>query len=426
MYTDGGMEDLQRIVDALADKLGRSVAIDDPEMKLRSYSAHHGHVDKVRLASILTRAVSPEVAAWAYSHKIKRASEPVRVGRNDELDYDPRLCVPIRRDNELLGFLWLIDADFSLTGEDIEAAVAAAGAAGDVMHEDRLRDDLRRGRERELLRDLLSDSEDVRQGAAESLAESDILVAAKAYAVFVVRTRAAEDHDPDALEGAVNAGLDDLRARHSRRHLLYLARPDHWLVVAATGERSIRVAPMALAQETHGVVSRALGRVGGGTVLVGVGDSQSAATGVRDAYRQARYAVQVAEVVSSFGPVVAWEQLGIYRMLIKFPVEELSREAMPAGLMTLLARRDGPTMLSTLETFLDLGTSMGATAEALNVHRVSLYARLRRIEEIAGVDLRDGQERLALHLGLKLARLAGIYSGAIPRVGHPVARDLSA
>src|SRR5260370_30511076 len=105
------MEELQQIVDVLADRLGRSVAIDDPAMKLRSDSAHYGHVDKVRLASILTRTVSPEVAAWAYSHKIKRATAPIRVGRNAELDYEPRLCIPIRRENELLGFLWLIDAD---------------------------------------------------------------------------------------------------------------------------------------------------------------------------------------------------------------------------------------------------------------------------------------------------------------------------
>ncbi|SEP14607.1 hypothetical protein SAMN04489732_10442 [Amycolatopsis saalfeldensis] len=32
---------------------------------------------------------------------------------------------------------------------------------------------------------------------------------------------------------------------------------------------------------------------------------------------------------------------------------------------------------------------------------------MRRIEQIAGVDLADGQQRLALHLGIKLARLQG-------------------
>ncbi|MEO3876485.1 helix-turn-helix domain-containing protein [Nonomuraea sp. B12E4] len=45
------------------------------------------------------------------------------------------------------------------------------------------------------------------------------------------------------------------------------------------------------------------------------------------------------------------------------------------------------------------------TAASLCIHRASLYYRLRRIEEIASVDLSSGDDRLALHLGLKVARL---------------------
>jgi DNA-binding PucR family transcriptional regulator len=34
-----------------------------------------------------------------------------------------------------------------------------------------------------------------------------------------------------------------------------------------------------------------------------------------------------------------------------------------------------------------------------------MYHRLRRIERIAGVDLRDGDDRLTLHVGLRIRRL---------------------
>jgi DNA-binding PucR family transcriptional regulator len=43
------------------------------------------------------------------------------------------------------------------------------------------------------------------------------------------------------------------------------------------------------------------------------------------------------------------------------------------------------------------------------LHRGTLYYRLQKAERIAGVDLRSGGDRLALHLGLKLARLIGLY-----------------
>jgi len=48
-----------------------------------------------------------------------------------------------------------------------------------------------------------------------------------------------------------------------------------------------------------------------------------------------------------------------------------------------------------------------ATAERLQLHRTTLYYRLQRVEQLAGTDLKDGHERLCLHLALKLARLTG-------------------
>jgi DNA-binding PucR family transcriptional regulator len=41
------------------------------------------------------------------------------------------------------------------------------------------------------------------------------------------------------------------------------------------------------------------------------------------------------------------------------------------------------------------------------VHRATIYHRLRRIEELTGFDLSDGERRLVLHLGIKAARLLG-------------------
>ncbi|MHB8509730.1 MAG: hypothetical protein ACYDGR_13960 [Candidatus Dormibacteria bacterium] len=58
------------------------MAIDDPTLHLRAYSAHHGHVDQVRLTSILTRTVPSDVQAWALGQGIKLATQPHRVPGN--------------------------------------------------------------------------------------------------------------------------------------------------------------------------------------------------------------------------------------------------------------------------------------------------------------------------------------------------------
>ncbi|PWR17265.1 hypothetical protein DKT69_01110 [Micromonospora sicca] len=43
------------------------------------------------------------------------------------------------------------------------------------------------------------------------------------------------------------------------------------------------------------------------------------------------------------------------------------------------------------------------------MHRTTLYYRLQRVESLADRDLKDGNERLCLHLALKLGRLTGRY-----------------
>ncbi len=51
------------------------------------------------------------------------------------------------------------------------------------------------------------------------------------------------------------------------------------------------------------------------------------------------------------------------------------------------------------------GTNLQATADALYLHRNSLAYRLRRIEEVCGIDLDDIEDRFRLQLALKGRRM---------------------
>jgi len=45
------------------------------------------------------------------------------------------------------------------------------------------------------------------------------------------------------------------------------------------------------------------------------------------------------------------------------------------------------------------------TGLAVDVHRGTVYDRLRKAEHVCGLDLRNGEDVLTLHLGVKLLRL---------------------
>jgi DNA-binding PucR family transcriptional regulator len=101
---------------------------------------------------------------------------------------------------------------------------------------------------------------------------------------------------------------------------------------------------------------------------------------------------------------VAFPDIGVFSVLLRLPREELS-EVLPDGLRQLLDSDPRGVLRETLDVYLASGGSIPTAAERLNLHRTSLYYRLRQIEARLGVDLHDGETRQVVHLGVKAAEL---------------------
>ncbi|MBT2385332.1 CdaR family transcriptional regulator, partial [Streptomyces sp. ISL-11] len=100
------------------------------------------------------------------------------------------------------------------------------------------------------------------------------------------------------------------------------------------------------------------------------------------------------------GPVAEWARIGPYRVLAALPVAA----AADPSVRPLLAPAHAE-LARTAETFLDHAGQAGRTAAALGIHRQTLYYRLSRVEQLTGLDLDNGEDRLLLHMTLKAARL---------------------
>ncbi len=181
------MSELQRIVDSLARTTRRAVSVHDRSRNLLAFSSHEGVIDEVRKESILTRKGPARGFEWAKSFGIETADGPVRIPANDDLGMEARVCAPVRFGGRLLGFLWLVDPDETLEPELFEMVAHAADSAALAINHQELADEIDRGRERELLRDLLSEEPDVREHASADLIESGALAPAAFSAVLVVR-----------------------------------------------------------------------------------------------------------------------------------------------------------------------------------------------------------------------------------------------
>jgi sugar diacid utilization regulator len=184
-------------------------------------------------------------------------------------------------------------------------------------------------------------------------------------------------------------------------------RSDHCVLLMALDARSEPSTEAAQAAlRVHGsVAGLAASATGGRSALVAYGNAIDDWTEAIDAYRQARLAATVSKTVSDLGPVVGWAQLGAYQALSLVPPQALGGTDADRRLDGLLSK---PELLLTLESYLDLAGDAKRTSEQLNLHRASLYYRLHRIEEILGVDLKRGEDRLTMHVALKTLRLRGL------------------
>jgi sugar diacid utilization regulator len=388
---------LQIIVDSLAADIGRDVAVDDRRIRWLVHSPHHDEPDPARMRSILTRRVSEEALEWAFSFGIEEAQGPVRLPANPEIGAEARVCIPLRARDVLLGFMFIVDAEETLAAAELAQAEDAANEAAQVLYRERRLRELERERERWLLTHLLRDGADADE-AARALADEGFLEAGR-VAALVIRA----DAEPARSEIALGAALDRLRRLVPPRGGLELRHGDHGVFViglddatAASprelAERLLSLADEAARDEAVEVATR-----------VGIGGAHPLPD-ARRSYRQARDAVAIAQRVARFGRVAAWDELGVYRTLVRFP-QDLDDEALHPGLALLLGDGAHAPLVETLEAYLDRAGDAKATAEALNLHRATLYYRLQRIEEITGTRLKVGEDRLALHLGLRLARL---------------------
>ena len=111
------------------------------------------------------------------------------------------------------------------------------------------------------------------------------------------------------------------------------------------------------------------------------------------------------------GPVVCWEDMGALAALMRIPASGRAAHALPPEVTRLVEIDTDGRLMATVRAYLDHGGSSPDTAKALHIHRTTLYYRLDRVKELAGLDLGDGRTRLALHVGLELMSIAQAVQG---------------
>ncbi|OKJ85445.1 PucR family transcriptional regulator [Streptomyces sp. TSRI0107] len=386
--------DYQELVDEISELLGAPATLENRDFELIAFGAYDSEgeldasaLDPVRTRSILTRRSTAAVRAWFEGFGITRATGPVRIPPTPEAGvYRGRICLPVRHRGVVLGYVWLLEDEPGPTEPQLTAAMEVTGRIGAL-----LADEAQHGAD--LTRELRAVL------TAERGWQRDMAVAALRTALG---PRGDGPHAVVCVAPWPSADPDDAPSARAIPHTTALCTVP-WGV---TGQSLAALVRLRAADATAPALSTASRLLREGARAAGVSEPRAGLAELGTSWQEASAAARAALAEPQLGPVAEWTSIGPYRLLTALPSEAAHDPAVAALLSP--AHQE---LARTAEVYLDRAGQAGRTAAELGIHRQTLYYRLSRVEQLTGLDLDDGEDRLLLHMALKGARLQDAGGG---------------
>ncbi|MFI1710767.1 PucR family transcriptional regulator [Streptomyces griseoruber] len=441
--------DYQDLVDEISELLGVPATLENRDFELIAFGAYDSEdeldasaLDPVRARSILTRRSTAAVRTWFEGFGITRATGPVRIPPTPEAGvHRGRICLPVRHRGVVLGYVWLLADDPGPAETQLAAAMEVTVRIGAL-----LADEAQHGADltRELRAVLTAEPGWPHDAALAELRTALGTRADVPHTLICVAPWPATTPD-DApslrtLPGATALCTAPWRpTTHCLAVLVRLRTPDVLTPATSVAGRLLEWAGNAggrggddgggtasgagatgsgTAGRTGGSGSGTAGRAGGGRgavgraggpaggdaggggVVAGVAVGRVGLGELGGAWGEAVGAARAALGEARLGPVARWAEIGPYRLLTSLP-RDTAHDRAVRPLLTPAHHE----LARTAEVFLDCAGQASRTAARLGIHRQTLYYRLSRVEQLTGLDLADGEDRLLLHMTLKAARL---------------------
>jgi DNA-binding PucR family transcriptional regulator len=177
------------------------------------------------------------------------------------------------------------------------------------------------------------------------------------------------------------------------------------LVIVAPERSQVSGRPALTARDLGNAAIEHVGRVMSGVQLRGgMSGPIQQAEDIGVAYQQARGAISTSLRFGRAGQVAAFEELGIYRLLVQIPERNELHLFLEQTLGKLLEhdRKHNSGFVRTLSVYLRRNGSLLQASRELHVHTNTVTYRLGRIQDLTGLDLSVHDDRVAIELALMI------------------------
>lgn len=410
--TLGGLPsgDLFAVANAIGALLDAPVTIEDRSSRVLAFSGRQDEADASRVETVIGRQVPERYARMLTElgvfRELYREHRPVVVDPA-RLDEDriskQRVAIAVRAGDEVLGSIWA-----AMDGEVTPERSAAMRDAASLVALHMLRVRAGADVQRRLRTDLVSSVLEGGAGARDALGRLGLAGRAVVVLALALRHESSMEHEPDpggasSLERAADALAVHLSAAMPASAVAVVGGVAYALVPlpgdgAEPEERAARLAR----EFCERLGARLPVVVGVGGVAVDV----SAIVASREAANRALRVLRDGVAPGTASRSVA-RLSDVYTQSLLLELRDLAaaRGERPVGPIARLLdydERNDSGLAETLDAWLDANGDVRTAAATLFIHPNTLRYRLRRLEQVSGLDLSDPEQRFAAMLQLRI------------------------
>lgn len=332
--------------------------------------------------------------------RLLQSENPVRISAMQEIGLGDRVAIAIRKNQDVLGYIWLLEVDEPLGEQGLHQLKRAAEAARFQLTQLQMKSRKEEKSYRDFFWQLLTghlQSNDTVRERAE-------LLGVKLPERFHVAVLQFETDITDKLHQQIRYTLETTPFVRTALH----AVNDAQLVLLAA-------APSPLVGEEEEKMEPLLRMIRQMKQRFGISPVDSASGMIYGDYamveRSCQEAMTLLQIKRRFPEetksVFYYPDLGYYRYLPHILQEKHMHRIENPALRKIRKydREHNSDLLQTLEVFLTNDSNIKAAADLLHIHMNTLTYRLKRIAEIGGIDLNNMDQKVTLYLDLKAEKM---------------------
>lgn len=394
---------LEDVADRISEVLQCPITIEDINHRLLAYSTHDDCTDPARISTIIGRRVPEKVinSLWRDGTipTLLQTDEPIRVKHIDEVGLGNRIAISIWKNNEVLGFIWALEINKTLSDDELDLLKKAAQVVKNKLLNLHNRKSKKEERNQEFFWKLLTGHIHNEHDISNGFHEIGITPPSQ-HSVVLFRFN-------EEIKEPTEKQINYLLQTTQQVHIILSTLDQNELIILLSPKSDQHLTDIK--QFVDWTILQLKERFRIENVKAGIGSIYNRTEQIELSYKEA---IAVQNIKKRFGKetdgLISFSELGIYQYL-----DLLHEKRKQEGFLNYALRRlkeyDGvhhTNLIETLEIYLDKDSNVNEAAKALNVHVNTLSYRMKRISQIAELDLRDPNQKITVYLNLKLDKMS--------------------